>query len=97
MLNDEEDAALEAMAVTCGMSKSQYLRYLITGIQPKVIPAVNDDTHFQLMKIGNNLNQIARRLNSGDRVPPAEVTDAIVSLKGIIGDIRKEITGECKI
>ena len=97
MLNDEEDAALESMALTCGMSKSQYLRYLITGIKPKVIPAVNDDTHYQLMKIGTNLNQIARRLNSGNSVPYSDVTDAIISLRGIIASIRKEITGECKI
>ena len=89
MLNEDEDALLTKRAQDCGMSKSQYLRYMIINIQPKVIPAVADETHHQLLKIGNNINQIARRLNSGDRVPDFEVSDAMTSLKAVIADIRK--------
>ena len=91
MVSDEEAAILDKKCQDCGMTRSQYLRYIINNIQPKVIPAIADDTHHQLLKIGNNINQIAKRLNSGDNVSGKAVTEAMASLKTVIADIRKEM------
>ena len=97
MISDQEEALLAQRCSDCGMTRSKYLRHLISDVQPKVIPAVNDDTHYQLMKIGNNLNQIARRLNSGEAVLHSEVSDALTDLRSVIADIRREMTGGSRL
>ena len=76
-LTEAENAALEARARECGLSVSSYLRAAALGdagprarraptIEAEVIARVMID----LNRVGNNVNQIARSVNSGQEIDP---------------------------
>lgn len=64
-LNYEEDEKLRCNSEKCKISKSEYVRRLIMN---KKIREKPDDKFYEVMtsltRIGNNLNQIARKANS---------------------------------
>lgn len=66
--------------------RGEYLRMAGLGKLPKVVPGVNKKTWLELGAVGNNLNQIARLLNEGDRV----IIDEIVS---VLSDLRDPLIG----
>lgn len=96
MLNEEEDTLLTERCDLCGMSKSQYLRYMIKNTRPNVIPAIDDELLYQLTKIGNNINQIARKLNSGGSTSANEVKEIREQLTDTLKEIRKVMLREEK-
>jgi hypothetical protein len=65
MLNDSERHQLEKKVVACGLSVSSYIRLLIIGYEPKPKPPPE---YYEILKelhaIGNNLNQIAAKVNA---------------------------------
>ncbi len=65
-LDEPEAARLRADAKRCGLSKTAYLRRLILGAKLKTRPSeeikrLRTEIHY----IGNNVNQIARKVNAG--------------------------------
>jgi len=53
-------------AAKCGLSKSVYLRRLIMGTEVKAMPSSEiKELCTEIHKIGLNINQIARSVNSG--------------------------------
>ena len=64
--SQEEKERLESSAKRCGLSKTAYLRRLIAGTQVKARPSQEiKELRTEIHHIGNNINQIARRVNQG--------------------------------
>jgi len=85
-LTEDELAQIDAAARTAGISRAAYLRRKLLGATESVIRAdqkIGDLDSDQremiraLSRIGNNLNQLARAKNSGDRIDPERIADAI--------------------
>lgn len=103
-LNDEEyESFLQRMEVY-GMNQSAFIRKAISGasIRPVIVASlVNDELLAAIGKltaefgrIGNNLNQIARRLNEWQDPYPAlvkELRDAAVDLASLKFDVMKKV------
>jgi len=69
-LNEAEKEQLEMNAVKCGLSKSVYLRRLIMGTEVKARPSREiKELRTEIHKIGSNINQIARSVNTGQATP----------------------------
>ena len=91
-LDDAELFVLDWRAEQSGISRSEYLRRMIFGsFHPTIQVTCHDDATLSeigklttaMDRIGNNLNQIARRLNTYDAPYPElseEVKDAISDL-----------------
>lgn len=86
-LSESELNDMKRRASDAGMSASDYLRWSISGKEITTRVIVDDESgplskiRFQLEKLGNNLNQITRLLNSGFINPES---------------FRTEISGICK-
>ena len=62
-LTEEEAAKLNDMVKRSGLSREEYLRQLINGLEPKEAPPVEYyGMMTELHQIGHNLNQIARKI-----------------------------------
>jgi len=71
-LSEAERAELERRAAQNGVSLSAYLRGVITGhLKVQAVSKADPELLRQVAAIGNNLNQIARRVNAGQ--PAVEV------------------------
>jgi len=104
-LDDAELAVLEWRAKQSGISRSEYLRRMIFGVfRPTIRVTCHDDETLAAIgkltieydRIGNNLNQIARHLNTYDAPYPElseEVKDAISDLTDLKFKVLK-ITGD---
>ena len=104
-LDDAELFVLDWRAEQSGVSRAEYLRRLIFGVfRPTIQVTCHDDETLAAIgklttaydRIGNNLNQIARRLNTYDTPYPAlyeEVKDAISDLNDLKFKVLK-VTGD---
>ncbi|MBE5956256.1 MAG: MobC family plasmid mobilization relaxosome protein [Lachnospiraceae bacterium] len=64
-LNRKEAEALDKKVKKSGISREAYLRHLITGVVPKDAPPPDYYSMMrELHKVGNNLNQIAKKANA---------------------------------
>lgn len=69
-LSQAEKDVLEKNAAKCGISKSVYLRRLIVGTPIRARPSGEiRELRVEVHRIGNNINQIARGVNSGQVTP----------------------------
>lgn len=79
MLTAEEDARLRAKAQKAGQRPGNLIR---AWIEEKEIKAAHPDDYYRnLRNIGNNLNQIAKHLNSG-ALPSKNELEEVVKLCG---------------
>ena len=65
-LSPSERQRIEAQADLAGMKLGEYLR--ATALQQKIprsVPTINREIYVELIRIGNNINQIARVANVG--------------------------------
>jgi len=83
----EERARLEARAKAAGLSLSRYLveAGLTTTLPGAAERALRERTLFHVRKVGVNLNQIARRLNSQAPVAEEELVRALSALRAALG------------
>ncbi len=66
VLTREEEAKLTTDSETCGLTKSAYLRRLITGNTPRARrPDEIRKLVAEINKIGSNVNQVACAANTG--------------------------------
>ncbi len=62
--------------------RAVFVRQAVEGVKiSPPIPQINIETRVELSKIGNNLNQIARILNSGDIFEISEIQKEISKLR----------------
>jgi hypothetical protein len=85
-LTPAEHAELRNRAKEAKLRPSAYLRASILGQVPRIVPAANPDIARALSRVGNNVNQIARRLNerSGEDPTRDELVEAYTELWGLI-------------
>jgi hypothetical protein len=79
-VTDAELERLRARATASGLSLSRYL--VECALAPDRIPSPEDRARleralFHLRKVGVNLNQVARKLNGGEAVPPPQLERAL--------------------
>lgn len=81
-LNSKEAEALRRNAEKTCLTETALVRLLITGFEPREKPdaAFYQDMN-QLSAIGNNLNQIAARLNRSGAVDSTQLKEEIEKLK----------------
>ena len=81
-LNSKEAEALRRNAEKTCLTETALVRLLITGFEPREKPdaAFYQDMN-QLSAIGNNLNQIAARLNRSGALDSAQLKEEIEKLK----------------
>ena len=73
------------------ITKSEYLRNLINNVEIKEKPDREFyNTTQQLIRIGNNLNQIARKANSMDFINTKEYQENADELKNLIKEIKEK-------
>jgi len=73
MLTPAEKEAWTALAETAGLDISELVRRRMAGCRIKTVPEANWQTYWQLGKIGNNINQIAKAQNTAvaeELIPP---------------------------
>lgn len=76
--DDTEFARLQAIAAYSGCSEAEVLRRLVKRATRHLV--LSRELVVEVKRLGGNINQIARRLNSGAAVDPAELTDAYRAL-----------------
>jgi hypothetical protein len=86
-----ELASLRAKAHAAGLPVSTYLRKVALGKKvPRRRGQLNRDAVYQLSKIGNNLNQLARAANTAGQVVALErLEPAIEELREAIDALRR--------
>lgn len=100
-LTPDERATLEARAAALGITVTEYARAALLGGRVEVAnpPASGGDpsgapeappagvAHIvALNRVGVNLNQIARALNSGLGIVPAELSDSLTRVNTLLDD-----------
>lgn len=94
----EERTSIERKAAASGLTPSDYCRAAVLGLQVQASPLspashpeggqaaapVNITQVVALNRVGVNLNQIARKLNSGLGVVPAELSDSLSRLNELL-------------
>lgn len=81
-VTEAERRRLHDRARGVGLSASRYLVEAGLAVPDPPDPgerALLEAALFHLRKVGVNLNQIARRLNAGDRPPPAVLESALAA------------------
>jgi hypothetical protein len=85
-LNAEELARLDAKREPVSMQRGEWLRAAALHRLPVSIPALNREAWAELAKSAGNLNQLARKLNEGQRPLLEEV-------KKVLGEFRRGLIG----
>lgn len=81
---EEWDRVL-ARAAECGLPPSRYVRERSLGESPRARPGAADRTlNRHLSRLGNNLNQIARRLNSYQPVAQTEILETAALIRSTL-------------
>jgi hypothetical protein len=85
-LNLAELEWLDRVRAPAKMQRGEYLRAAAKGKLPTTIPPINVEAWAELARSAANLNQIAKHLNSGDRI-------AITQIMSALQDFRRDIIG----
>jgi len=62
---EAENERLEQRAEAAGLSVAEFIRAATLNLKINSLPAANRDAIVALNRIGNNINQVAKQLNSG--------------------------------
>jgi hypothetical protein len=96
--DDAEHAALDERAREAGLSIGAYVRACALGDagprarkRPPVDRELLARANADLNRVGNNLNQIAHALNSGDEVLRAAHVRLILELREILAELRRAL------
>ena len=89
-LSQAEKDMLDKNSAKCGISKSAYLRRLIMGTPVRSKPSGEiRELRVEVHRIGNNINQIARGVNSGQVTP--EIAQRALFLLGKVYEMMYRI------
>lgn len=90
-LNKGELEWLDSVRAGSHMKRGEYLRVAAMGTLPPTIPAINRTAWSKLSSLSSNLNQITKRINSGQC---QKVTDGLLeSIKAELVIVRQELIG----
>lgn len=64
LLTPEENQKWENLAQQAGISKAELVRNRMAGCRIRTVPEANWQCYWQLLKIGTNINQIAKAQNT---------------------------------
>ena len=73
LLTPEENQKWESLAQQAGISKAELVRSRMAGSRIRTVPEANWQSYWQLLKIGTNINQIAKAQNTAladGTIPP---------------------------
>lgn len=88
-LTREEHNRLEILSIRSGYSKSSYMRQLLNGFIPPVMPPKEFYEFInELNKIGVNINQIAKIANITGRIEAEEYKENYKTLQSVISKIQ---------
>jgi predicted transcriptional regulator len=80
--SEEEFAKIEEVLTEHNLTFSEFARAAI--LRKKVKTKLTSDYIFQLQKIGNNLNQIAKSLNQKKDIPNSKILEVLIEIKNDI-------------
>jgi len=94
-LTPEQHDWLEAAAAACGLPLAAYVRRLVLGATatPRPHRASVRAAIAALNRVGNNLNQIAKKANQGVPVVPSEVAAIVAEVLEEVRNIRDAVLG----
>lgn len=72
--DEQEFAQLQAIATYSGCSEAEVLRRLVRRANKQIV--ISRDLVRQVGQLGNNVNQIARRMNSNEQVRSDQLLNA---------------------
>ena len=92
---DKKDAeAFQKKVKRSGLSREAYLRHLVNGLEPQDAPPPD---YYAMMRelhgIGNNLNQIAKSLNTYEQVDIHFIEITVNELRNMIKNLEQEVRG----
>ena len=88
----EEDGILDLLDYTSKDGKRAYIRGLILGYKPKELPSDNlYELLNQIRRVGNNLNQIARKANALNFIDVPSYKYECARLKKLEDEIKKKL------
>jgi|SRR5476649_1671439 len=85
-VNKAEFEYLKELVVSSGLERGHYIRKEILNSVPVVkrkMPEVNQKTYLQLSALGNNLNQVAKKLNSNEDFDDIKVSETNFLIKQV--------------
>lgn len=82
-----EDAQIEHTAAATGLGQSEFMRRRCSGV--RLPPASGDRQLFAeattaLLRLGVNLNQVAKHMNAGRDAPPGQLADLITRINSAL-------------
>lgn len=87
-LSDKEFHYLTKQAETAGLKKEPFIRKLIMGIEIRPRPPDNIARLIrEINAVGNNINQIARKVNTENSVNQAQLEEIL----RLLGEIYREV------
>lgn len=87
-----ERATLEAKAASAGVPPTDYARRVALGCRLAIVAVKTADPELviALNRVGVNLNQIARALNSHDGFSPADLSQTLGRLNQLLDYLQEE-------
>lgn len=91
-VTDVERVQIEQAAASCGLGLSEFFRRRALGVR---LPAGAVDRQAQaeattaLLRLGVNLNQIAKHVNAGREAPVAEISDLITRINSAMDQLHE--------
>lgn len=91
----EERDSLLSQAKSYGVSLSEFVRRaaLKRRLPPAPPPQINRDIYQELSRIGNNLNQVARKIHQGAVAVELELVGTLTELKGVVKEVGMKVLG----
>jgi hypothetical protein len=87
-MSPDELSAMRKRADDCGKCLSTYIRIVALGSIPRARPRrIEEKAVYQLGKIGNNLNQLAKVANSTGRIADADRLQEV--LEALLATVRQ--------
>lgn len=99
-VNKAEFEYLKSLVEASGLERGHYIRKEILNSKPVIkrkMPEVNQKTYIQLSSLGNNLNQVAKKLNSNndfDNIKVSETNFLIKQVSKRLLEIQKDLNYE---
>ena len=99
-VNKEEFEFLKSLVEASGLERGHYIRKEILNSEPVIkrkMPEVNQKTYIQLSSLGNNLNQVSKKLNSNndfDNIKVSETNFLIKQVSKRLLEIQKDLNYE---
>lgn len=89
-MTPEEKSTVQKNAKDSHSTLARYIRESALG-RTNPLPAINIEDRVALARVGNNLNQLARKLNSGDRVSAEDLQQEISDCRKILAGISEKL------